>query len=360
MKLVVLIPAHNEAARITGALRSLRGQSRPPDTVVVISDNSVDDTVLVARSQSVQVMESVDNHEKKAGALNQALERLLPSLDDRDAVVVMDADSVIAEDFLAVAEQQLNTDSTLGAVGGVFYGDPGGGLLGQLQRNEYVRYSRDIARRRGRVMVLTGTASAIRVRALRDVAAARGTRLPGTPGKVYDTLALTEDNELTLALKTLGWGLTSPPSCHVTTEIMHSWRDLWRQRMRWQRGALDNLRHYGLTRVTLHYWAQQAGMAVGVIAMALYLLLTAITAVVGGWQPHPLWTAVGVVFVLERTITVWCGGWRARALALPLAVELAYDLFIQAVFVRCVADFLTRRPTRWHHPGEPRAGLTTG
>ena len=28
--------------------------------------------------------------------------------------------------------------------------------------------------------------------------------IPGTRGQVYDTLALTEDNELTLALKTLG------------------------------------------------------------------------------------------------------------------------------------------------------------
>ncbi|GGR41976.1 hypothetical protein [Streptomyces aurantiogriseus] len=101
-------------------------------------------------------------------------------------------------------------------MGGIFYGDPGGGLLGQLQRNEYLRYSRDIARRLDRVMVLTGTASAISVLALRDVAAARGTVLPGTRGQVYDTLALTEDNELTLALKTLGWKLTYPSTCRVT------------------------------------------------------------------------------------------------------------------------------------------------
>ena len=37
--------------------------------------------------------------------------------------------------------------------------------------------------------------------------------IPGPPGKVYDTLALTEDNELTLALKSLGARMTSPPQC---------------------------------------------------------------------------------------------------------------------------------------------------
>ena len=36
------------------------------------------------------------------------------------------------------------------------------------------------------------------------MAAARGVFIPGETGRVYDTAALTEDNELTLALKSLG------------------------------------------------------------------------------------------------------------------------------------------------------------
>ena len=58
--------------------------------------------------------------------------------------------------------------------------------------------------------MLTGTASVIRAYALRAVAEAAGPCCPGPPGQVYDTLALTEDNELTLALKTLGARMTSP------------------------------------------------------------------------------------------------------------------------------------------------------
>ena len=96
------------------------------------------------------------------------------------------------------------------------------------------------------------------------MAAARGPLIPGPPGTVYDTLALTEDNELTLALKTLGAKMYAPPQCVVTTEVMTGWRDLWRQRLRWHRGALENIAVYGITRSTALYWRQQAGLAYGV------------------------------------------------------------------------------------------------
>jgi cellulose synthase/poly-beta-1,6-N-acetylglucosamine synthase-like glycosyltransferase len=56
--------------------------------------------------------------------------------------------------------------------------------------------------------------------------------LPGEAGQVYDTYSLTEDNELTMALKTLGARLLSPRECQVRTELMPTRRDLWRQRQR--------------------------------------------------------------------------------------------------------------------------------
>ena len=55
-------------------------------------------------------------------------------------------------------------------------------------------------------LLLTGTASVFRAYALKAVADSRGELLPGDPGHVYDTLAMTEDNEMTLALKTATLG----------------------------------------------------------------------------------------------------------------------------------------------------------
>ena len=240
----------------------------------------------------------------------------------RDVAMVMDADSVIVPEFLETAMGRLEADPDLIAVGGVFYGEDGWGLVGQLQRNEYTRYQRHISRRRGKVFVLTGTASLFRTYALKAVADSRGQLLPGDPGQVYDTLALTEDNEMTLSLKSLGAKMVSPMQCRVVTEVMPTWRALWRQRMRWQRGALENIGAYGLTRATLRYWLQQIAIGYGTIALNAYLLLMLITLLAAdSFQFVWFWVAIGSIFVVERVVTVWAVGWRGRAIALPLVIE---------------------------------------
>ncbi|SDT00838.1 glycosyltransferase family 2 protein [Jiangella sp. DSM 45060] len=344
VRITVLIPAHNEEHRIGAALDSLRAQSRRPDHVVVVADNCTDATVEVARAhRRVEVVETAGNTHKKAGALNQVLAELLARLRPTDLVLVMDADSTLTPRFVEVAAETLQADDGVGAVGGIFLGEPGAGLLGDLQRSEYARYQRQIGRRGGDALVLTGTATLHRVDVLR--------RLQSRRGQVYDTAALTEDNEITLAIKTMGLRCVSPRDCVVVTEVMPSWRDLWRQRLRWQRGALENLRAYGLTRVTLPYALQQAGMAFGVLAMWLYLAFTAYLVATGRFGFHPLWTAIGLVFVAERVVTVWHAGVRARLLAAPLVIEWAYDLFLQAVLIRSALDVLRRRQATWHHVG---------
>jgi cellulose synthase/poly-beta-1,6-N-acetylglucosamine synthase-like glycosyltransferase len=354
LRCTVLIPAHNEEAVLGLTLESLARQTRRPDRVIVVADNSTDRTVDVAAAHGVEVVETVGNTEKKAGALNQQLSRLLPQAGPHDVVLVMDADSTLAPEFLEVALGLMESDSGLIAVGGLFYGENGGALVGQFQRNEYTRYQRLVARRRGRVFVLTGTASVIRAYALRAVAEARGPLLPGPAGKVYDTLALTEDNELTLALKTLGARMTCPSQCRVTTEIMTSWRDLWRQRLRWQRGALENIAAYGLTRATVRYWGQQLGLAYGVVAFQSYLLLMTVGLLAADslrWSPF--WVAIGMIFVVERIVTSWAAGWRGRALAVPMFLELGYALFLQACFVFSFGQILLGRKAGWNYVPRP-------
>ena len=346
----VLIPAHNEERSIGTTIASLMTQSHRPERVVVVADNCTDSTIEVARRAGVEVFESVHNRHKKAGALNQALGHILSDQGDNDVVMVMDADTVLDDAFLESACDRFTDDRALMAVGGLFYGDEGEGLLGQFQRNEYIRYARDIRRRRGRVFVLTGTASLFRSRALRTVAVRRGTSLPGEPGQIYDTAALTEDNELTIAIKSLGGLIISPSDCTVVTEVMPTWRALWAQRLRWQRGALENLGAYGITPQTFRYWVQQLGIGYGVVALGAYLLLCTLTLLaVGGWIWFPFWLGLSAVFMLERVVTVWAGGWRARVLALTLLPELAFAAFLCVVFVKGALDISLGRAATWKH-----------
>lgn len=346
----VLIPAHNEAASLPMTLASLRTQHRLPTRIVVVADNCTDRTVDVARAHGADVYETVGNTHKKGGALNQALRDLLPTLGDNDTVMVMDADSQIGAGFLAEAMRRFTDDRALMAVGGLFEGEQGHGLLGQFQRNEYTRYQREIRRRDGRVFVLTGTASVFRASALRAVAAARGAQLPGTPGEVYDTFALTEDNELTIAIKSLGGLTISPAACTVVTELMPTWRMLWAQRLRWQRGALENLGSYGVTPQTLRYWSQQIGIGYGVVALFSYfaLILLMILAM-DTWVWFPFWLGIGVLFAVERTVTVWRGGWRARIVAMLVFPELVFDCFLNLAFLKGVFEIAFGRRATWKH-----------
>ena len=350
LKLTVLVPAHDESLTIKATLDSLGAQTRPPDRVVVVADNCSDDTPDVARQNGAEVFTTVGNTEKKAGALNQALAQMFDDIDARDVVMIMDADSVIVPEFVETALGRMDEDPDLMAVGGVFYGEEGSGLIGQLQRNEFTRYQRYISRRHGKVFVLTGTASLFRTFALKAVADSRGTLIPGPPGHVYDTLAMTEDNEMTLALKSLGAKMVSPMRCRVTTEIMPDLKALWRQRMRWERGALENIGAYGLTRATARYWFQQIGIGYGTIALNAYFLLMAITLLAADqFVLEPFWVALGSVFIVEKVVTAWAIGWRGRLLALPLFIELAYDLLLQVIFVKSLVDIATGRKAGWNY-----------
>lgn len=348
--ITVLVPAHNEEASLPHTLMALASQSFAPARIIVVADNCTDGTVDVALEAGIEVFETVDNIHKKGGGLNQALHSILPGMGSNDCVMVIDADSQISENFLAAARDRFTADRTLMAVGGLFHGEEGHGLIGQFQRNEYTRYQREIKRRDGRLFVLTGTASIFRASALRGVAESRGSIIPGIAGDVYDTAALTEDNELTIAIKSLGGSTISPAECGVITELMPNWSMLWAQRLRWQRGALENLGAYGLTPQTIRYWAQQFGIGYGVIALFSYFgLMGIMLASMDTWVWFPFWLGLGSVFAIERVVTAWNGGWRARILAALVLPELVYDAFLDLAFLKGVSNIAFGNSAAWKH-----------
>ncbi|KMM46436.1 hypothetical protein CWIS_05350, partial [Cellulomonas sp. A375-1] len=97
-RLVVLVPAHDEADAIGGTLAALAEQTGAPQRVVVIADNCTDDTADVARRHGAEVVETVANTARKAGALDQALVRLRTS--PAQYVLVVDADTRLAPAFV--------------------------------------------------------------------------------------------------------------------------------------------------------------------------------------------------------------------------------------------------------------------
>jgi cellulose synthase/poly-beta-1,6-N-acetylglucosamine synthase-like glycosyltransferase len=346
-RVVALVPAHNEAASIARTIESLRRQCRPPDEITVVCDNCMDGTAELSMLNGASIFETVGNTAKKAGALNQVLQLALPQLDHDDLILLMDADSRLSRHWIKTAIQFIGSGKC-DAVCGAFYGEPGGGLVGQLQRNEFIRYARTV-RRRAQVPVLSGTGTLFKVGVLREIARARGRRIPGRHGDWYSVSSITEDNEITLATKSLGFRCLCPPGCDTFTEVMPTWRDLFKQRIRWQKGALIDLSIHGINRVTTRYWARQA-FIYGAFCTSIVVWCLVVTSIARNPSINIAWT-IGLFSVsfVERVLTVRKGGLRAVLLALTVLPEMAYDLFRLLYFFRSWYDAVMRRDTAWNH-----------
>jgi poly-beta-1,6-N-acetyl-D-glucosamine synthase len=207
---VALIPAHNEQDRVGKAIRSLDEQTSKPDVRIVCADNCTDRTALAAQSAGADVFVTNGNEHKRSGALNQVLDLLLPQLRDDDAVLIMNADSFLAPNFVAEARRRLTQG--VGGVGGVFMGLEGGGFVGLLHNTEYARFARELSKPNDVELVLTGAATLFSVQTLWNVVMARSAGLlPGGGSNVYNPDSADPDAELTLALVHLGYKVIAAP-----------------------------------------------------------------------------------------------------------------------------------------------------
>jgi poly-beta-1,6-N-acetyl-D-glucosamine synthase len=340
---VAIIPAHNEARNIAATLASLRHQTDPPDRILVVADNCTDDTVGIARADGAEVHETAGNTAKKAGALNQGLAAVLPSLRDSDQVLIMDADSELVPTWIADAREAVAAG---GAVSGAYVARREAGWLPMLQHVEYAQERLRIDLRGGRVNVLSGAASMFRADVLRHAAAARGVSIPGCPGDVYDTRSLTEDFELTLALQALGYTPLSPSRLRVVTDVMGTWRELYGQRLRWQRGYLETLRSYPL-RQTWWAWAVQAWVYGTTVVPFLMIALMTHSVLTYGLAWEPLWLTVIPVFMVLETLAARRSGRRGMALAASIVPLWLYNGWRGAVYWTALAAALQRRTSAW-------------
>lgn len=352
---VVLVPAHNEEEVIAECIRSLHAQNVKANRVIVVADNCTDRTIEISEAEGAETFPTVGNTHKKAGALNQALDATLPGLGPDDLVLVMDADTIVSPDFIEVGLQTLVEEPYAGGVSSVFLGREAETILGEIQRMEYYRYGRDIKRIGNQAFVMSGTASLFRVQALRDVRNARdGVTLPAADG-YYDIYSLTEDNELTFALKTLNYS-TPAPGVTSVTDVMETAKNLYYQRHRWYLGALRNLQNYGKMlpkHLRWTYWRQQIGLGFAVAALLLIMTSLVLDIVVNivfdtTWVFRPLWLIPTVVLCFERTLSAWGMGWKQRIIAFLVFPELIYSMYLTVIFVAAFKDFVRGKEGEWH------------
>jgi cellulose synthase/poly-beta-1,6-N-acetylglucosamine synthase-like glycosyltransferase len=326
MTLLALVPAHNEAASIADTIRSLRRQTWAPDEILVVVNNSTDDTAQIARDLGVCVYDVGHITGRKAGALNLALDRYLPLLDDDDLVLSMDADTVLTDNLIENAVRHFITDPRLGALSSNHLVMQHGNLLELLQAMEYERDRVMIGRRKGRGGCMTGMAAVFRVAALREI--------KDTHGEVYDPTNWTEDWKLTIGLRHTGWHMIRPQDCLVSTVPVTRASALLHQRERWARGYLQTLMQFGWTRTTAIPWLKQLGFAFSISVRLLFF--TMLGLLIAHHEPIVAWWMIPivVVFSAEAAWTVRGTGKWGMLVASVLVIEIGYAWLLTTAIAR--------------------------
>ena len=348
-RIVVIIPAHNEAGSIAATIASIQTQTCAPTVIIVAANNCTDGTEEAARAAGAYVFLAEPNRDRKAGALNLTLDYVMGELRDTDTVLVADADTLLSADFIEIALDRLSR-GRVGAVGGAFVGRPSKTTIGLLQSVEFQMYRCEIAKHAERAFVVSGTGALFNVAALREVKASRnGRRLPEGDG-YYDTHSATEDNEMTLALLTCGWECISPADMTTVTDVMETPKALWNQRLRWYLGAMRNLAHYGRQlpwHLKYKYWGQQFGLVRAVALWILQLIITCTVAFVDGRGivVVPFWLALHFIVQFTKVSIIWKMGWRACWVTFFL--EPLYCIYLLLIFCGGLSQFFAGKKGDW-------------
>ncbi|MDH6137852.1 cellulose synthase/poly-beta-1,6-N-acetylglucosamine synthase-like glycosyltransferase [Kitasatospora sp. MAA4] len=354
---VVIVPARNEEVGVLTSLQSLAAQSRRPDLIIVVVNNSTDRTEDFARqfadderTPPTVVLTLDNNPHKKAGALNYGLNWLREAVGGRLTdrvrhVLVMDADTELHVKFIERARNVIASDPELGGVSAACLGrtdlwrNPWQRYLLGMQIIEYGRAAN--TRYRSDVHTMSGAGSFYRGEALQGLIDWRG--------EVFweDHRNLVEDYETTLTLKESGWKVTANQLCIAYTDLMPTLRELIQQRERWSRGTVDTLRSRGFTKFT---WHSITTMIMGLFGAA-YILGWGSTRLVSaaqhGFSNSPFMWALFSFWIIYPALRVRNLGWKAMIVEAILLPELVYTVVRTYWLVASIVKSYVTRVSAW-------------
>ncbi len=311
-QLAVIVPAHDEAATIAPGLLSLADarealQARQSEVeIVVAADNCTDDTADVARRHGATVIERIDPERRGKGyALEFVIERLAERERPPEAVVFVDADTVVANNFFKAVAARLEGGAQ--AVQVHYEAAPGRSSLARLRRLAFLllHWSRPLgASRLGLGVGLKGNGMALRWELARA-------------GLGSDGIA--EDAAMTLALARRGVAVAFEPRTAVRGYMAADYRGARVQDERWEGGRLSLTRGAlacALGAVVRGRFAVAAA-ALELAAPPLSLLLAASSAgLVAGGLLGGAWLALALAAATALASYIAIGLVAARA---PLA-----------------------------------------
>ncbi len=147
MKYYLIIPAHNEADFIALTLESLVSQSVVPSKVVIVNDNSTDETASIVNNFSEKysfitlVNKTSEAIHMPGSKVIQAFHKGFETIDTNyDIIVKLDADLILPDNYFETILEHFKSDSKIGMVGGFAYIEKNGEwVLENLTDKDHIR-----------------------------------------------------------------------------------------------------------------------------------------------------------------------------------------------------------------------------
>ncbi len=233
-RFVIMAPAHNEERLLPQLLESLAQVYYPRElyTVHVVADNCSDRTAELGRARGAIVHERFNVELRGKGhALEWLLQRIWERGDEHDAIVILDANSIVSPNFLSVMDARRSRgERVIQAYYAVRAPEKSRGAGIRAAALTAVHYLRPQGR-----MVLHGSAG---LKGNGMVFAADILR------KHRWTASLTEDIEYHMKLIRAGERAMFAPDAVVWAEMPNSLRASRTQNERWERGRMEMIKSY--------------------------------------------------------------------------------------------------------------------
>ena len=378
-----VIPAYNEAESIEAVLRSVLKQTRLPDEIHVVVNNTKDDTFELAakfagprtakkrrkgesskQTTEVFVHDIGENPDKKVGALNYGFSLI----GNADYLLGVDGDTTLAPDCVEKLEAEITSDSRIGGISAIYTIDDTGftGVVKPFliagQRAQFAAFNMANMLRGRNMAVLGGQCSIFAMKALREVMVANHQATPW----VNDSEV--EDSLLSLQIKSAGYLTKISAQARASVGGMTSIRSLDGQQVKWNYGAIDLMwpGQRGDTKGQPFHpnlrlrWAENLGMATNIFTRIAFVLLLAASLSIGAFVFSPWWLippVVAILLNLRIAMSIKDKTWKDVAFAATGIGAEVYMWLKAGHFVRAWTKFLSRVQTdNWAEQAKAERG----
>jgi cellulose synthase/poly-beta-1,6-N-acetylglucosamine synthase-like glycosyltransferase len=325
-RMVVLVPAHDEAVLIRSTVLMLKEQLGLQDRLLVVADNCTDETAAIARLAGAEVIVRDDQAQVGKGF---AISFGVANLRDNppDVVVLVDADCQLTQGRLLQLAQRAHLEQLPVQADYLLTASPVSRPLSRI--NAFAVLVRNRVRplglyRLARVCQLTGSGMAFPWSILQGA--------PSMKGNLVEDLAL----GLTLAIQGFPPCLCSEVT--ITSRLPSGSAASLDQRRRWEHGQLHTLRSY-LPRLVFALLRSPKRALLGmtldllvpplsflVLVQLVILALAALGAAVGSLSMLPFWLASSSLTLI--TLAIALAWFRFGTSILPVSAILRIPLYV--------------------------------